>query len=104
MAKLEIHVRTRKGRTESMYAVSRGRKVVFHNTDCDEPLEVTIEWLEEKVRKLSRRRRQTFVVKPNGKGEFDIPRKTAKGTKYKYWARIGRTKPEDPIIYVPGKH
>lgn len=102
MGNLNIHVRTRNRKTESMYAVSRGGKVVFHNTDCDEPLVVKIEWIDEKFRRL-RRRRETIVVKPKCKGEFRIPLATAKGTMYKYWARIGRSRPEDPIIYVPGR-
>lgn len=102
MGNLNIHVRTRSRRTESMYAVSRGSKVVFHNTDCDEALVVKVEWIDENFRRLSRRR-ETIVVKPKGKGEFNIPLTTAKGTMYKYWAQIGRSKPEDPIIYVPGK-
>ena len=102
MGRLNIHVRTRKRRTESMYAVSRGSKVVFFNTDCDEPLVVKVELIDEDFRKLSRRR-VTIVVGPNGRGDFKIPLKTAKGTMFKYTAQIGRSRPEDPIIYVPGK-
>jgi hypothetical protein len=102
MGNLNIHVRTRRRRTESMYAVSRGSKVVFHNTDCDEPLVVRIECIDENFRRTSRRR-ETIVVRPKGKGEFRIPLLTAKGTMFKYWAQVGRSRPEDPIIYVPGK-
>lgn len=102
MARLHIFARTRNGRTESLYAVQSGSEVVFHNLDCDEPLEILIARLRVGFRSsLGRPRR--IVVPPGGKKRFRVPLGTKPETTWKYSARIGRTRPEDPIIYVPGK-
>lgn len=104
-SRLNIYVRNRDGSTESMYAASRGGKVVFHNTDCEHELVVTIERIDQERPQHENGcgPQERIVVRPKDKVEFPISPETPEGTKYKYTARIGESKPEDPIIYVPGR-
>jgi hypothetical protein len=101
-AKLHIYLRSRRGRTESLYAVSAGSTIVFHNSDCDEPLKVVVWKIGPKGAPESRKGKRIKVA-AGKKREFRIRRSTPPEAMYKYSAQIGRSEVEDPIIYVPGR-
>jgi hypothetical protein len=109
MGTLHIYVRTRAGRTESMFAAPAGTRVVFHNTSVKGQLEVKIRRLKRGSTRLaqgkSRSRRFEEVILVRAKGEQDsaIICRARPGSTFKYSAQIGHSRPEDPIIWVPGR-
>lgn len=107
MANLDLNI-VRKGsgdgRTHTTFRMMWHEKVIFRNSDLNDPLRVTIQpepgfrsvvLVDEKGNDVE----MPFDVGPRGSMEFTIS-KRYDGTYFKYTAKIGGANEEDPIVII----